>query len=153
MKILLTKSQKFLKRHINVLSGRKFDFSRSLGKTIPRTNFETVITTKYPVPDCFPKFLRNGSLMLYREIRNASASIQMMRRCDGLSRATVDALSAFAASAASSVRPGIPAEALVEREAQCPCCGATDWWRNGVQLACAICHPIPALSIDSRQAA
>jgi len=54
---------------------------------------------------------------------------------------------------ASSVRPGIPAEALVEREAQCPCYGAMDWWRNGVQLACAICHLIPPLSIDSRQAA
>ena len=70
-----------------------------------------------------------------------------------LDLASAEGLSAFAASAAFSVLPGIPAEALVEREAECPCCGATDWWRNGVQLACAICHPIPALSIDSRQAA
>ena len=70
-----------------------------------------------------------------------------------LDLAGAEELSAFVAWAASSVRPGIPAETLVEREAQCPCCGATDWWRIGVQLACAICHPIPPLSIDSRQAA
>lgn len=68
-----------------------------------------------------------------------------------LDLASAEELSAFAAATACKVPPGIPAEVLVDKEAHCPCCGATDWWRNGVQVACAICHPIPAL--DSRQAA
>ena len=73
-----------------------------------------------------------------------------------LDLASAEELSAFAAAAASTIPPGIPAEALVEKEARCPCCGAKNWWRNGVQAACAICHPAPvapAIDINSRQAA
>ena len=89
----------------------------------------------------------------WAELELLCERIDAAYRQGDLDLASAEELSAFAASVASSVRPGIPAEALVEREAQCPCCGAMDWWRNGVQLACAICHPIPPLSIDSRQAA
>jgi hypothetical protein len=68
---------------------------------------------------------------------------------------TAEELSMLTAAAAPGVpeEAGIPAEALVDMEAHCPCCGGADWWRVGTRIACAICHPTPSVQFDSRQAA
>ena len=58
--------------------GGKCALARNLGKPVPRTRVQTVVTTENAIADEWPQFKRNGSFQFDREVRNATPRIQPM---------------------------------------------------------------------------
>src|SRR5262245_34837644 len=70
----------------------------SLRKSVPRADFQPYIASVNPVPNRGPELLRNRSLQLNSEVRNAAAGIQLERRRNRLRWACLDAARATAAA-------------------------------------------------------
>src|SRR5919197_2770403 len=84
-------------RSIEPIARLEVRFIGRLRKPIPWADELAVVAAVDPVADERPQLFRDGALVLDREIRDAAARIELVRRDDPLRRADVDAAPASAA--------------------------------------------------------
>src|SRR5260221_265583 len=70
------------------------DLAGLRGELVPRTHRQAVVAAEDPVADGGPELRRNDPLMLDRQIGDAAARIQLVRRREGVGRADVQAAAA-----------------------------------------------------------
>src|SRR5205807_7873892 len=57
-------------------------FTRNLSEPVPWAGVQTIVATENPIADQRPKVERNRAFQFDRQIRNAAARVQFVRRCD-----------------------------------------------------------------------
>src|SRR4029077_2580745 len=90
--LCVSQFQIFPQRHAGRRLARgKSCFLRNLSEPVPGTDYQTIIATEDPISDKRAKLQRNGTLQFNRQIRDAAAGIESMRRCNRTGRARCDA--------------------------------------------------------------
>src|SRR6202012_3496641 len=74
-----------------LVAGRKLCFAALLGEFVPRTGGEAIVAAIDAVADRFAEFARDRSLVLDRQIGNAAAGVEFVRRRKRRGRTDVEA--------------------------------------------------------------
>lgn len=77
--------------------GRKCGFVGDLSEAVPGASKEAVVTTENSVTDGAAEFVGNGAFVFDGEVRNATASVELVGGADGAGWASEDAALAAAA--------------------------------------------------------